>query len=81
VEAKRLAGLRAAWVRPALAATLMPTEPDQRRNTMQALAAQLLLARHHYRRLPLRLLIPHLWHKARKPAPKPSEDGVQAPGA
>jgi hypothetical protein len=81
VDGMRVASLRAPWLRTALAATLMPAEPDRRHNTGQALAAQVLLARHHYRRLPLRLLIPHLWHKARKPAAKPPEDGVQAPDA
>jgi Uncharacterised nucleotidyltransferase len=72
------AGLRAPWLRPALAATLVPIEPDQRQSTLQLLAAQMLLARHHYRRLPLRLLIPHLWHKARKPAARTSDDGNRA---
>src|SRR5574337_557471 len=29
--------------------------------------ATLVLWRHHLRRMPLRLLLPHLWHKARRP--------------
>jgi hypothetical protein len=29
------------------------------------LAATVLLARYHFNRLPLRLLVPHLWHKWR----------------
>ncbi len=49
----------------ALAAVLNPTEPDELPPLSQGFAAQALLARHHHGRLPLRLLVPHLWRKAR----------------
>ena len=55
-----------AWVRRALTTVLTPTDPDHSPALRQGLAANVLLARYHYRRLPLRLLIPHLWHKMRK---------------
>jgi Uncharacterised nucleotidyltransferase len=44
---------------------LLPTEPDVRPTVSQGLAATTLLARYHLHRMPLRLLLPHLWHKAR----------------
>lgn len=53
------------WLHPTLASVLSPTEPHATPSLRQSLAAQLLLARYHYRRLPLRLLVPHLWHKWR----------------
>ncbi|MCY7315561.1 MAG: nucleotidyltransferase family protein [Rubrivivax sp.] len=49
----------------AFAAVLTPTEPDHSPPLRQRLAAQALLMRYHRRRLPLRLLMPHLWHKWR----------------
>ena len=55
-----------AWLHPVLASVLMPTEPDCSPKLRQDLAAHIVLARYHYRRLPLRLLLPHLWHKMRK---------------
>lgn len=55
-----------AWVRRALTTVLTPTDPDHSPALRQGLAANVLLARYHYRRLPLRLLLPHLWHKMRK---------------
>ncbi len=57
--------LRRAWLLPMLAAILTPTEPDDPPALSQGLAATLLLARYHLHRLPLRLLVPHLWHKWR----------------
>ncbi len=57
--------LRRAWLHPLLAIILTPTEPDAAPPWQQGLAAQVLLARYHYRRMPLRILLPHLWHKAR----------------
>ena len=55
-----------AWLHPVLVSALTPTEPDSSPGLGQDLAAYILLARYHYRRLPLRLLVPHLWHKVRK---------------
>ena len=58
--------LHRAWLHPVLACVLTPTEPDFSPKLRQDLAAHVVLARYHYRRLPLRLLLPHLWHKLRK---------------
>jgi hypothetical protein len=57
--------LRRAWLLPLLATALMPTEPDDTSSLSQQVADMLLLARYHRQRMPLRLLMPHLWHKAR----------------
>ena len=57
--------LRRAWLHPLLATILRPTEPDAAPPWRQGLAAQVLLVRYHYRRMPLRILLPHLWHKLR----------------
>lgn len=56
---------RRAWLLPLLSTILMPTEPDQARSWRQGAAAQIFLVRYHYRRMPLRILLPHLWHKLR----------------
>ena len=55
--------MRRAWLLPLLARILTPTEPDDKPARAQDLAATVLLARYHYHRMPLRLLMPHLWHK------------------
>jgi len=57
--------IRRAWLLPLLSTALMPTEPDDSPPLRQDLAAMLLLARYHRQRMPLRLLVPHLWHKVR----------------
>ena len=57
--------LRHAWLLPLWTAVLTPTEPDAEPSRGQALAAYAVLVRHHLGRMPLRLLLPHLWHKAR----------------
>jgi Uncharacterised nucleotidyltransferase len=57
--------LRRAWLLPLLEAVLMPTEPDDAPPVAQNLAAMVLLARYHRQRMPVRLLVPHLWHKFR----------------
>lgn len=57
--------LRRAWLLPLLESVLMPTEPDDDPPVAQNLAAMVLLARYHRRRMPVRLLVPHLWHKFR----------------
>jgi hypothetical protein len=58
-------GLRRAWLLPMLDALLTPTDPDRAAPWTQSLAAALFLARHQAGRLPLRLLVPHVWHKLR----------------
>lgn len=55
---------RRAWLLPMLNKILMPTDPDRRSPLSQDFAATLFLVRHHSNRMPLRLLVPHLWHKA-----------------
>jgi hypothetical protein len=65
VEAQGPSRARRAWLLPLMAAVLTPTEPDDRPSPKQNAAALLVLARHHRQRLPLRLLVPHLWHKMR----------------
>jgi hypothetical protein len=57
--------VRQAWLLPMFDAVLTPTEPDARPDWQQNLAATGLLARHHLLRMPLHLLLPHLWHKAK----------------
>ena len=57
--------VRRAWLLPLLRTVLMPTEPDDGRSWRQGAAAQIFLMRYHYRRMPLRILLPHLWHKLR----------------
>ena len=56
---------RRAWLLPLLSTSLMPTEPDDIPPLRQDIAATVLLARYHRQRMPLRLLVPHLWHKVR----------------
>ena len=56
---------RRAWLLPLLSTLLVPAEPDARPPPLQPLAASIFLIRHHLWRLPVRLLVPHLWHKAR----------------
>lgn len=61
--------LRRTWLMPLMSAVLTPTEPDAMPSKRQRFAAFVVLVRYHRNRLPLRLLIPHLWHKWRhKPA-------------
>lgn len=69
--------LRRAWLHAMLGAVLTPTEPDQGPSGRQDLAALALLVRHHWRRMPLRILLPHLWHKWRAGA-KVSSDAALA---
>jgi hypothetical protein len=56
---------RRAWLLPLLGSVLSPTEPDDQPARTQEFAATVLLARHHFNRLPLHLLVPHIWHKWR----------------
>lgn len=53
-------GLSACYAR-----VLAPREPGAGEPWAVTLAAWRLLVRHHWRRLPPRLLVPHLWHKLR----------------
>lgn len=48
-------------------ALLAPAALDRPRPWGQRVAAPLVLWRYHLRRMPLRLLLPHLWHKWRTP--------------
>jgi len=57
--------LRRAWLLPLMDLILTPGEPDAKPALAQGLAANVLLIRYHWGRMPLRLLIPHLWHKMR----------------
>ena len=81
VESMAAAGpprLRQAWLFPLLEKILIPTEPDDSPSITQELAATVLLARYHRQRLPLRLLVPHLWHKVR--APQRAAESAATPG-
>lgn len=57
--------LRGAWLLPVIGRILTPTGPDQSAPWQQEVAAGIFLARYHRNRMPLRLLVPHLWHKLR----------------
>lgn len=54
-----------AWLLPVLTELLTPSNPDGLPPRLQNAAATVVLARYHMNRMPLRLLIPHLWHKRR----------------
>ncbi len=60
-----LGPLRRMWLLPLLEHILLPTEPDAQPAAKQTLAASVFLARYHRQRMPLKLLIPHIWHKMR----------------
>jgi hypothetical protein len=53
------------WLLPLLHSVLMPAPPDNAEPWHKSLASAVLLMRHHQRRLPLRLLVPHVLHKLR----------------
>lgn len=57
--------LRRTWLLPLMDQILTPGEPDAKPGLAQGLAATILLIRYHWGRMPLRLLVPHLWHKLR----------------
>lgn len=69
---------RRAWLHAMLSAVLTPTEPDQGPSARQDLAALALLVRHHWRRMPLGILLPHLWHKWRTGRKVASDDVLAA---
>ena len=58
---------RRRWLLPVFESALMPAEPDDLVSWRQGAADWIVLARHHRRRMPLRLLVPHLLHKAGGP--------------
>lgn len=71
---------RRAWLLPLLASVLMPSEPDDSPPPTQRMAAILLLARYQRQRLPLRLLVPHVWHKlgiSRRPRREPAKEPLE----
>ncbi|MBK7061091.1 MAG: nucleotidyltransferase family protein [Rubrivivax sp.] len=65
--------IRRRWLLPLLDAVLTPTLPDARDSWQQGLAATALLTRYHWGRMPIHLLLPHLWHKARARRKRGSE--------
>ena len=68
------AGMRAVWLqclRWLFAQALLPVEPDDLPSPRQRLAAFVLFVRFHLLRLPLRRLLPHVWHKLRTVAAAP----------
>jgi hypothetical protein len=56
---------RRAWLLPLLEHVLTPTAPDDVPGWTAHAADAVLLVRYHRRRLPLHMLVPHLWHKLR----------------
>jgi hypothetical protein len=72
---------KCAWLHPVLGSVLTPTEPDQMPRRSQHLSSLVLLARYHYGRMPIPLLISHLWHKSRAvPPATPVETARINPG-
>lgn len=74
------ASLHGCWMQALAARVLLPLEPEAGAGLARPLAAAALLANHHLQRLPLRLLVPHLWHKLRmqrsgRAAPPAAVDG------
>lgn len=68
LQASAAAGLsrwQRAWLLPVLHSVLLPAPPDQPDPWLKGLSSAVLLVRHHHRRLPLRMLVPHVLHKLR----------------
>ncbi len=78
IEAAGPQGLRRWWLQRLFGQLLAPTPPDALPPRSQDLAAQLLLLRYHLWRMPLRLLLPHLWHKWRAGRQAAAEDAAAA---
>ena len=62
-QAAGLSPWQRVWLLPLLRQVLLPVDPDIADPLGRTVSAAILLARHHRRRLPLRLLVPHVWHK------------------
>ncbi len=54
------------WLVPVLRVLLTPADPSRGAPLTQQAAAMAFLARYHFNRLPMRLLLPHLWHKMQR---------------
>jgi hypothetical protein len=54
---------RRLWLYPLMASVLRPAEPDRTDPLGKRLATTAVLARYHWNRLPMRVLLPHLWRK------------------
>lgn len=78
VRAQGPGAVRRAWLLPVLSAAMTPTAPDALPSRRQGLAALVVLARYHRQRLPLRLLLPHLWHKMKTRHRAGLRDGAAA---
>jgi hypothetical protein len=78
IEAAGPQGLSRWWLRGLFATLLVPTHPDLLPPLRQEVAAQLLLLRYHLWRMPLRILLPHLWHKWRVTQRTAAEDAALA---
>lgn len=86
VRAQGPGPLQRAGLTAIFGALLRPVDPDRLPPASQALAAQALLLRYHLWRMPLTLLLPHLWHKwrAEREADRAEErgrDGAAGPAA
>lgn len=78
VQAAGPQGLRRHGLQRLFAVLLSPTDPDRLPTATQGLAAALLLLKHHLWRMPLRLLVPHLWHKWQSTRRLAAEDAAAA---
>ncbi len=75
MQETRLGWLRRGWLVPLFDAVLTPAEPDAEIALRQRASATLVLARYHLQRMPLHLLLPHLWRKANSRRHDDSVDG------
>ena len=71
-------GFKRWWLQSLFTTLLAPTHPDELPPARQEWAAQALLLRYHLWRMPLRILLPHLWHKWRVTRRAAAEDAAQA---
>lgn len=77
LKGKGPSALRLRWLVPLMEKVLLPTEPDDEDSIAKKAALTIVLARYHSHRMPLRLLVPHLWHKMRT---RNRVDSVAGPG-
>ena len=74
---------RLRWLVPMMDAVLRPTEPDRFDALRKRLALTAVLGRYHWHRMPMHILVPHLWRKWRAAGSRPSgsstDDGANAP--